>query len=551
MSGHRADPGATPSLGSLDGLDLDGDGRDRDTRPRDDLDALGRITPDDDGRGPRRPAPPPARSRGPGRWIAAIVIVVLLGAGGWALVHWRDSLGETLVPVSDLNQQVAAARQALAEGRLSATDGSGARERFQAVLARDPDHPAARAGLAQVRDAALQQARAALAAGDVATARARLELARVLAAPAADLSLIELELQQRENAESDLAGMLQRARAAQAEGRLDQVPDGALALYQDVLRLQPDNAIALDGRRDILAGLLRQAVAAADRGDAAEAEALVARVLATDPRHLDLPAAQARVGELAGQRQRARDETLATAANALRAGDIAAAADAYRALLAAEPGQVDARQGLDDAVAAMAHRATRQAADFDFDGADASLALAETWAPGSPVVDAARERIEEARTTRGQLPSADDAQVQRLLARARDAMRRGDFIDPPGDSAWDNLRTAAAAAPDHPDLPAAMNEYDRRARACFEDELASNRLSRAQACLDALSQRDRGEGLAPERRRLADRWLAFADERLGASELALARRALRSAQALDPTHPGLAAMEERLARAGG
>jgi hypothetical protein len=57
--------------------------------------------------------------------------------------------------------------------------------------------------------------------------------------------------------------------------------------------------------------------------------------------------------------------------------------------------------------------------------------------------------------------------------------------------------------------------------------------------------------LAADRRRLADRWLAFAEERLGANELALARRALASVQALDPAHPGLAPLAERLARAGG
>jgi hypothetical protein len=67
-----------------------------------------------------------------------------------------------------------------------------------------------------------------------------------------------------------------------------------------------------------------------------------------------------------------------------------------------------------------------------------------------------------------------------------------------------------------------------------------------------MAARDRSsEGLAGERRRLADRWLAFAEERLGASELALARRAINAAQMLDPAHPGLAAIEERLARAGG
>ena len=139
-----------------------------------------------------------------------------------------------------------------------------------------------------------------------------------------------------------------------------------------------------------------------------------------------------------------------------------------------------------------------------------------------------------------------------LILTGGDPMRRGDLIDPPGDSAWDQLRSAAAIAPDDAGVLSALAEYDRRAQACFEDELAGNRLSRAQACLDARAVRDRGgDGLAPERRRLADRWLAFAEERLGANELALARRALESAQALDPTHPGLAVIAERLRRAGG
>jgi hypothetical protein len=131
-------------------------------------------------------------------------------------------------------------------------------------------------------------------------------------------------------------------------------------------------------------------------------------------------------------------------------------------------------------------------------------------------------------------------------------MRQGDLIDPPGASAWDFLRQASAIAPGSTELRAALAEYDRRALACFEDELAGNRLSRAQSCLDARAARDAGSAaLMADRRRLADRWLAFADERLGANELVLARRALSSAQALDPAHPGLVAIAERLARAGG
>ncbi|TNJ35420.1 hypothetical protein [Arenimonas terrae] len=526
MTDRRPGPDTTPSLGALDQLDL--------VRPR-------------------RAAPEPPRRRGGLVWGLVLLVLAVIAAV-WMLGHWRETLGERLMPASDINRQVEAAQQALARGELTAPDGSGARERFQAVLALDPDHPAARAGLSAVRDAALAQARAALDAGDFATARTRLDMARAMAAPAADLSLLELDLQRLESTGADVADKLERARAAHAAGQLEQVPDGALALYSDVLRLQPDNALALDGRRDILSGLLRDADAALARGDVAAAQALVARVIETDPSHLELPARQARLGELLSQRQRATEQVLGRAAQAQRAGRLEDAAADYLSLLADDPAAVEARQGLDDTAAAMAARAGREAADFDFDAAEASLRLARQWAPQSPAIAAAETRLAQSRAAREQVPARgqDPARLRRLIEGAQAAMRRGDLIDPPGDSAWDQLRAAAAIAPDDAQVRAAMGEYDRRARACFEDELAGNRLARAQACLDARAVRERGgDGLSGDRRRLADRWLAFAEERLGANELALARRALDSAQALDPTHPGLAVIAERLRRAGG
>jgi hypothetical protein len=527
MTERRPEPHNTPSLGAVDQLDLAAPARHA-----------------------YEPPPEPRRTR----WWLLVGAVIVVAIVALALGHWRESLGDHLVPASDLNRQVEAAQQTLAGGKLSATDGSGAREQFQAILARDPDHPAARAGLLAVREAALAQARTALSKGELETARQRLNLARTMAAPAADLSLLEVDLQRLESTGADVADKLQRAREAQAAGRLEQVPDGALALYSDVLRLQPDNALALQGRRDILAGLLREAGAALDRGDADAALALVARVVETDPTHLDLPALQARLGEVQAGRQHVREAALTRASDALRSGRLETAAEAYLLVLASEPDAVEARQGLDDTAAAMAARAAREAADFEFDAAESSLRLARTWSPQSPAILAAEQRLQQARAARGQLPTSegDPARLDQLLAGARAAMRRGDLIEPPGDAAWDQLQSAAAIAPEDPDVQAAMAEYDRRARACFEDELASNRLARAQACLDARAMRERdADRLATDRRRLADRWLAFAEERLGANELALARRALAAAQALDPTHPGLALIAERLSRAGG
>jgi len=533
MNDKRADP-ATPGLGSLEQLDF--------SRPRPSAAEAGTDT----SRSRRRRRAWPWLLIG---FVAVCVVAALV------LGQWREQIGQKLVPDSAINQQIEQAHRALARGELSNADGSGAREQFQAVLARDPDHPAARAGMAAVREAAIRDARAAVAANDPATARQRILLARAMAAPAADLSLLELDVQRIESTGADVADKLERARAAHAQGLLEQVPNGALALYSDVLLLQPDNALALQGRREILSGMLQQAEAALDRGDAGEAQTLVARVVETDPSHLGLPALKARLGEVQGQRQRIVDEALRVAATDLRAGRLEAAAGGYLALLVREPGLVEANQGLDDVTAAMAARAGREAADFDFAAADASLHLARSWRPDSAAVAAAQERLDQSRASSEQLPAregADPARLQRLVELARAAMRRGNLIEPPGEAAWDYLRQASAANAADPALREALLEYDRRARACFEDELAGNRLMAAQACLDARAVRERdGDGLAGERRRLADRWIAFAQERLGANELALARRALESARTLDPTHPELAGMAERLARAGG
>src|SRR5690606_29704374 len=155
-------------------------------------------------------------------------------------------------------------------------------------------------------------------------------------------------------------------------GRLEELPDGALALYAEALARWPENALALQGRRQALTELLRRAEVALDHDDLATAQALVARVVADDPSHLDLPAVRARLGEAQSRQAGRREAALAAAAAALRRGQPETAGAAYRELLAADPESLEARAGLDDAAAALAARAGRQAADFDFTAAEAS-----------------------------------------------------------------------------------------------------------------------------------------------------------------------------------
>ena len=69
------------------------------------------------------------------------------------------------------------------------------------------------------------------------------------------------------------------------------------------------------------------------------------------------------------------------------------------------------------------------------------------------------------------------------------------------------------------------------ARQCFDAGLRANSLARARGCLDAREVLGDDAGAVRDaRRRLAQRWLAIGDERLGAGNLAGAEAALASAR---------------------
>ncbi len=227
-------------------------------------------------------------------WLIGSMLVVV------ALAVLRAPLGAWLWPETRAQALHGEAEQALAEGRLSAADGSGARELFEAALAMDPDRAEARAGLARVALAALEQARAAVAEGRFDDARRQLALARALSVPRAQADAVAVELRRREAGGDDLEAVYARAERAHAQGRLDGGAEDALPLYMRVLALDPAHAGALRGREDALAEVLAQARESLRAGDVGEAARLVARARAYDPGHVDLPDTLARLTEEGG-----------------------------------------------------------------------------------------------------------------------------------------------------------------------------------------------------------------------------------------------------------
>ena len=462
-----------------------------------------------------------------------------------AVVWLRQPIADRLWPDTRAQELRAQAAAALGWQHLTASDGSGARELYEAALAIDPDRNEARAGLMQVADAAVAKARVAMAAGRFDEAHDNLRLARELAVPRADADAVSVELRRREAAHAGIDGLLAKANDARTAGRLEGKGDAALPLYRRVLELQPDNTKALEGREDALGDLLQQAGKALDRGDLSTAAATIAAARDYDAGHADLPKSEARLARAVEQMRQGADADL-------RAGRLDRAATGYRKVLDIDSDDAAAKQGIERTGLAWAARVERAAGDFAFGDAQAALHQAQTLAPASTAVRDAARHLERARQSQARLAPAlparqRDRRIEQLLAEAAAAEARGDLLAPPGDSAYDKLRAARALAPASPAVRSASARLLPAARACFERELRGNNLARARACLDARGVLEGNDGaLAQARQRLAQRWLAVGDERLGAGEVASAASALNEARNLDRATPGLDAFAERV-----
>ncbi len=495
-----------------------------------------------------------AMQRRPRRWpwlVAAIVVI----ASTFTLYRSRDALGAWLAPTLQQAHLMQQAAIALHANRLTSSDGHGARELYQAVLARDPDNLAAREGLVRVGSAALAQAQAALRAQHPQDARHSLELARSLGAPVADLQSVEDALRQGDSSDDRLSSLLAQADAAERTGHLDDGDASALARYQQALSAAPSNVVVLARRQALLARMLGGIDALLAQDNTAGAQKLVDRAAEVDPGHLDLPAARARLGEAMQRQQNAQAHVLDAADADLRAGRIDTAVAAYRKMLVATPDNPRARAGLRSSGEALVATANRAAADFDFPQAETALAQARALTPELPTLRAAEQHLQQARAHHASIPTAaSKAAVDDLLAAADHAIVRDELVDPPGDSAFDKLRAASAIAPGDPRVIEATKRFAATAVACYQREMTGNRLAHAEACFDALIATQPSYPQLPTMRQaLAARWLAVADERLGAGELDNAQRAISSAQRWAPNNPAIPALLTRLqqARVGG
>lgn len=210
------------------------------------------------------------------------------------------------------------AEQALAAGRLDSEPGS-AIELYLSVLESEPDNPKAQAGVAQVVDALQLRVETALAERRYADAAQPMPMLLKLRGDDAAIQA----LQQRVDVGRELAALLGEAQRLQQAGHLLEPPgDNAAAVFRKVLDRDPAEPTALSGLGRLESQLVAQATAAAEAGDYEASDRLLADASRVRPGSGTVQNAGTRIVEL---RQDRAGQLLQEANAAAQSGDVARA----------------------------------------------------------------------------------------------------------------------------------------------------------------------------------------------------------------------------------
>jgi len=261
-------------------------------------------------------------------------------------------------------------------------------------------------------------------------------------------------------------------------------------------------------------------------------------------------AEQQRVAE----QQRAQiAQLLAAAASAREAGrwappDPDNAVDAYQAVLVLEPDNPHATRGL-RAVAQHYVDAAEVALEEDrLEDVTELIQQIQTVAPDTQALTQIRRRLRLYREQRNKRAPAkiNQAQLEQHLNSAQEAIAAGNFMNPPGDSAWDQLKAALRVDPNN---VAAKTELMKLAGLLADDAmtLMDSDLPGAIGRLGQIRQVDPSyRQLAELESTAANRAANAAAQALDGNDLGAAERWLDQVERLQPDLPELDQLHLRL-----
>lgn len=498
---------------------------------------------------------------------ALILLLLALAAIGMLWLNQNRLRG--MLPRTDFNTVLVQAQQALQDGRLDGQDGTSARELFQAAAALEPDNDRARDGLRQVGQAMLAQADAALQAGQLGQAAQQAAVARELLGGGSDIDRLDRAIAGARAAQVHTVDLVDQAQQALAAGKLDG-PGGAGALYQRVLRADPDNAVAAHGLDQVGYALAVQARKALDAKDGATADARIEQLAALQPNNGALPALRALQAQTRKQDNSALEAVLNAGQDALRAGRIDGSGDdtalaRFQAALKLDPDNAQARAGLGKVAQALTVQANAALDDGDTQQAAKLLDRAAELAPKSADLAAARARLDKASVAAPAAPAAAEpeppapavvspqqsAEVARLVQRAQVATDNGDIMMPPGGSAYDLYRSALAIDGNNEAALHGLQALPSQVIRQFNQALAAGNLGKAGDMLANLAELAPGDAVQGALgNRLASAWLDQAEQQLARGDRIGASQSLERARKLSPSNPRVLDLGARLQGGG-
>lgn len=509
--------------------------------------------------GPRRARHTPAhRGSGGKTWVLAVLAVLVLG-GAFFAWRYQDRL-RAMLPRTELNDLLARGNKALAEGKLTGTQGDSARELFQAARALDADNDLARQGINKVGERLVEQASVAMTRNDFATARADLAAATDVLGGGAEIEQLKARLHSAETRNTQSAELLEKADRELAAGHL--LGSGSAAEgYQRMLDADGANGLAISGLKKVGEALAKQARDAIAAGNPDLARQRVDDLTQLSPNHPAIPELRAALANQRADNNQAIEQQLARAEAQQRANKIQGddgALTLFLGVLKREPANVRAKAALRRIATGLLVQANAALDENNVAQAEKYLQQAESAAADLAELRAAKSRLRE---TREQIDighqqqnqsAANDPRVQQLLSEADAAMTSGNLILPPGDSAWDKYRAVLRIDGNNAKAFAGLNRIPARAKDLFETALKDGTPFKARSYIDAITQADPGDSAAPAmRERLANALLDQAQDRIEQNQPAEAARALKAARELSPGNARLAPLEAKLKPAAG
>ena len=383
------------------------------------------------------------------RRITLQTIAVLAITSGFLSVVFvlRDQVTQSLANVGSSlgvieNPQLVFARTEAESLRQDPNQGLAAiAAAYQRIFLIEPNDIEAQVALDKVVKVWRDSINTALVGNDLETADVRLQEAISVLGEDPELTVLSLRLQNRYRAER----LLKSTQALLTSHGLSDLPSAAAAIqaYQEILRIAPRHTGAEQGLTELSAHYIVLAKSAAESGEVNNAISLLERASAANNtlRELDdvrklisqTATAQAAINELLVQARRLQADSLFISPPGANAAEL------YQRVLATDPNNMVALQGLNEVAAQILNNVRGQLAQDNLDEAEELLGQASAAGLPAQPLNELRARIENERSRK--------ARVILLLETSQELIASGYLTAPTNKNATARLREALQLDP--------------------------------------------------------------------------------------------------------